>query len=77
MTLQELQKMTVVKLRQEATQHGGINGASGMSQSRIGRGAGRIFGRRRDDAGAGDTGEDFRRQIGPQKGDSLLEGHAR
>ena len=35
MTLQELQKMTVVKLRQEATQHGGINGAGGMSKAEL------------------------------------------
>ena len=35
MTLQELQKMTVVKLRQEAMQHSGIHGASGMSKSQL------------------------------------------
>ena len=35
MTLQELQKMTVVKLRQEAMQHGSISGASGMSKSQL------------------------------------------
>ena len=35
MTLQELQKMTVVKLRQEAMQHGGITGASGMSKAQL------------------------------------------
>ena len=35
MTLQELQKMTVVKLRQEAMQHGGINGVSGMSKAQL------------------------------------------
>ena len=35
MTLQELQKMTVVKLRQEAMQHGGINGVSGMSKAEL------------------------------------------
>lgn len=35
MTLQELQKMTVVKLRQEAMQHGGISGVSGMSKAQL------------------------------------------
>jgi hypothetical protein len=35
MTLQELQKMTVVKLRQEAMQHGGITGVSGMSKAQL------------------------------------------
>ena len=35
MTLQELQKMTVVKLRQEAMQHGSISGVSGMSKSEL------------------------------------------
>ena len=35
MTLQELQKMTVVKLRQEAMQHGGIHGVSGMSKAQL------------------------------------------
>lgn len=35
MTLQELQKMTVVKLRQEAMQHGGIAGVSGMSKAEL------------------------------------------
>ncbi len=35
MTLQELQKMTVVKLRQEAMQHGGIAGVSGMSKAQL------------------------------------------
>ena len=35
MTLQELQKMTVVKLRQEAMQHAGISGVSGMSKSQL------------------------------------------
>ena len=35
MTLQELQKMTVVKLRQEAMQRGGISGVSGMSKSEL------------------------------------------
>ena len=35
MTLQELQKMTVVKLRQEAMQHGGIAGVSSMSKAEL------------------------------------------
>ena len=35
MTLQELQKMTVVKLRQEAMEHGGISGVSGMSKAEL------------------------------------------
>ena len=35
MTLQELQKMTVVKLRQEAMQRGSISGVSGMSKSQL------------------------------------------
>ena len=35
MTLQELQKMTVVKLRQEAMQHGGVSGVSGMSKAQL------------------------------------------
>lgn len=35
MTLQELQKMTVVKLRQEAMQRGGISGVSGMSKAEL------------------------------------------
>ena len=35
MTLQELQKMTVVKLRQEAMQHGGISGVSSMSKAQL------------------------------------------
>ena len=35
MTLQELQKMTVVKLRQEAMQHGSISGVSGMSKAEL------------------------------------------
>ena len=35
MTLQELQKMTVVKLRQEAMQRGGINGVSSMSKAEL------------------------------------------
>ena len=35
MTLQELQKMTVVKLRQEAMQRGGINGVSSMSKAQL------------------------------------------
>ena len=35
MTLQELQKMTVVKLRQEAMQRGGISGVSGMSKAQL------------------------------------------
>lgn len=35
MTLQELQRMTVVKLRQEAMQHDGINGVSGMSKAEL------------------------------------------
>ena len=35
MTLQELQKMTVVKLRQEAMEHGGINGVSSMSKAEL------------------------------------------
>ena len=35
MTLKELQKMTVVKLRQEATEHGGINGVGGMSKAEL------------------------------------------
>lgn len=35
MTLQELQKMTVVKLRQEAMQHGGLSGVSGMSKAQL------------------------------------------
>ena len=35
MTLQELRKMTVVKLRQEAMQRGGISGVSGMSKSEL------------------------------------------
>ncbi len=35
MTLQELQKMTVVKLRQEAMQHDGIDGVSSMSKAEL------------------------------------------
>jgi len=35
MTLQELQNMTVVKLRQEAMEHGGINGVSSMSKAEL------------------------------------------
>ena len=35
MTLQELQKMTVVKLRQEAMQHGGISGVSSMAKAQL------------------------------------------
>lgn len=35
MTLQELQKMTVAKLRQEAMQHSGITGISGMSKTQL------------------------------------------
>ena len=35
MTLQELQKMTVVKLRQEAMQRGGISGVSSMSKAEL------------------------------------------
>ncbi len=35
MTLQELQKMTVVKLRQEAMQHGGISGVSSMVKAEL------------------------------------------
>ena len=35
MTLQELQKMTVVKLRQEAMQHSSISGVSGMSKTQL------------------------------------------
>jgi hypothetical protein len=35
MTLQELQNMTVVRLRQEAMQHDGIEGVSGMSKAQL------------------------------------------
>lgn len=35
MTLQELQKMTVVKLRQEAMERGNISGVSGMSKAEL------------------------------------------
>ena len=77
MTLQELQKMTVVKLRQEAMQHGGISGVSSMSKGPIDRGDGRAVGHRRQDPGTGGHGEDFGRQDGPQKGDPFAEGRAR
>ena len=35
MTLEELQEMTVVKLRQEAMQHDSIGGVSGMSKGQL------------------------------------------
>ena len=35
MTLQELQKMTVVKLRQEAMQRGDLSGVGGMSKAEL------------------------------------------
>ena len=77
MTLQELQKMTVVKLRQEAMQRGGISGVSGMSKAELVEAMAELLGIDSKTPGTGGHGEDFRRQGRPQKGDPFAEGHAR